>query len=49
MEYLNYISVLRYSDCTLRNSSSCIIEAPSFNVGTINIRDTQIEKILKEY
>ena len=41
MGYLNYLSVLKYVDCVLGNSSSGLIEAPSLKTSTINIGDRQ--------
>ena len=41
MGHINYLSVLKQCDCVLGNSSSGLIEAPSFNIGTINIGDRQ--------
>jgi len=38
---LNYYSCLRQIDALVGNSSSGILEAPSFNIGTINIGDRQ--------
>lgn len=38
---LRYLSALRYVDGVVGNSSSGIIEAPSFHIGTINIGDRQ--------
>ena len=38
---LRYLSALQYMDAMVGNSSSGLIEAPSFNVGTINIGDRQ--------
>lgn len=38
---LNYLSLMKNVDCVLGNSSSGIIEAPSFNIYTINIGDRQ--------
>ncbi len=43
--FLKYISLLKYSDCVLGNSSSGIIEAPTLNVPTINIGDRQKGRI----
>ena len=37
----NYLSCLQYVDCVVGNSSSGIIEAPYFKIGTINIGDRQ--------
>lgn len=38
---LRYLSAMKYIDLVIGNSSSGIIEAPSFNVPTINIGDRQ--------
>lgn len=38
---LRYLSALRYIDGVVGNSSSGLIEAPSFHIGTINIGDRQ--------
>ncbi len=38
---LRYLSAIRYMDGVVGNSSSGLIEAPSFKVGTINIGDRQ--------
>lgn len=38
---LRYLSALQYVDAVVGNSSSGIIEAPSFKIGTINIGDRQ--------
>lgn len=38
---LKYLSCMKYVDGILGNSSSGIIEAPSFKIGTINIGDRQ--------
>ena len=38
---LRYLSALKYVDAVVGNSSSGIVEAPSFNVATINIGDRQ--------
>ncbi len=42
---LNYLSIMKYVDAVVGNSSSGIIEAPSFNIGTINIGDRQKGRI----
>jgi len=42
---LAYLSILQYVDAILGNSSSGIIEAPSFKIGTINIGDRQRGRI----
>lgn len=41
MGQLRYLSAMKYSDIVLGNSSSGIIEAPSFNIPTVNIGDRQ--------
>ncbi|MEK6477782.1 UDP-N-acetylglucosamine 2-epimerase [Catalinimonas sp. 4WD22] len=38
---LRYLSALKYVDAVVGNSSSGLLEAPSFKVGTINIGDRQ--------
>jgi GDP/UDP-N,N'-diacetylbacillosamine 2-epimerase (hydrolysing) len=43
-----YLSALRYVDGVVGNSSSGIIEAPSFKVGTVNIGDRQRGRLLAE-
>lgn len=42
---LRYLSALQYIDAVVGNSSSGLIEAPSFKVGTINIGDRQKGRI----
>ena len=42
---LNYLSCLKYCDGVLGNSSSGLIEVPSFNKGTINIGDRQAGRL----
>jgi GDP/UDP-N,N'-diacetylbacillosamine 2-epimerase (hydrolysing) len=42
---LNYLSCLQFVDCVLGNSSSGIVEAPSFKVCTINIGNRQKGRI----
>jgi len=39
--HINYLSVLKYVDCVLGNSSSGLLEAPSLKIPTINIGDRQ--------
>ena len=39
--YIRYLSLMDIVDCVIGNSSSGIIEAPSFNVSTINIGSRQ--------
>lgn len=38
---LRYLSALRYVDAVVGNSSSGLLEAPTFKIGTINIGDRQ--------
>lgn len=38
---LRYLSALQYMDAVIGNSSSGLIEAPAFKIGTINIGDRQ--------
>lgn len=45
MGQLRYLSALRYSSLVLGNSSSGIIEAPSFGIPTVNIGDRQKGRI----
>lgn len=40
-----YLSVMKYVDAVVGNSSSGIIEAPSFRIGTINVGDRQEGRI----
>jgi len=42
---LRYLSVMQYIDAIVGNSSSGLIEAPSFKIGTINIGDRQKGRI----
>lgn len=42
---LRYLSALRYVDAIVGNSSSGLLEAPSFKIGTINIGDRQKGRI----
>jgi GDP/UDP-N,N'-diacetylbacillosamine 2-epimerase (hydrolysing) len=42
---LFYLSVLQYVDAVVGNSSSGLLEAPSFNIGTINIGDRQSGRV----
>ena len=42
---LKYLSAMKYMDGVVGNSSSGLIEAPSFSVGTINIGDRQKGRI----
>jgi len=41
MGHLNYLSTLQFVDGVVGNSSSGLMEAPTFNIGTINIGDRQ--------
>jgi GDP/UDP-N,N'-diacetylbacillosamine 2-epimerase (hydrolysing) len=45
MGHLNYFSALQYVDAVVGNSSSGIIEAPSFGIGTVNIGARQTGRI----
>jgi len=45
---LRYLSAMQYVDGVVGNSSSGIIEAPSFKIGTINIGDRQRGRISSE-
>ena len=45
MGQLRYLSALQYVDAVVGNSSSGLTEAPSFNIGTINIGDRQKGRI----
>jgi GDP/UDP-N,N'-diacetylbacillosamine 2-epimerase (hydrolysing) len=42
---LRYLSALQFMDAVVGNSSSGIIEAPTFKIGTINIGDRQKGRI----
>jgi GDP/UDP-N,N'-diacetylbacillosamine 2-epimerase (hydrolysing) len=42
---VNYLSALQYVDFVIGNSSSGLLEAPSFKIGTINIGDRQTGRI----
>lgn len=42
---INYFSALKYVDCVVGNSSSGILEVPSFKIPTINIGDRQKGRI----
>ena len=48
MGQLRYLSALRYVDAVVGNSSSGLIEAPSFCVGTVNIGDRQRGRIIAD-
>ncbi|MCX6112254.1 MAG: UDP-N-acetylglucosamine 2-epimerase [Proteobacteria bacterium] len=45
MGQLLYLSTMKYVDAVVGNSSSGIVEAPSFKIGTINIGDRQTGRI----
>ncbi|UCB46318.1 MAG: UDP-N-acetylglucosamine 2-epimerase (hydrolyzing) [Spirochaetota bacterium] len=45
MGQLNYLSAMQFVDAVVGNSSSGIIEAPSFRIGTINIGNRQKGRI----
>jgi len=45
MGQLRYLSALQYVDAVVGNTSSGIVEAPSFKIGTINIGDRQKGRI----
>ncbi len=46
MGQLNYLSAMQFIDAVVGNSSSGIIEAPSFGTGTINIGDRQKGRVV---
>ena len=45
---LKYLSLLRFVDAVVGNSSSGIVEAPSFKIGTINIGNRQDGRVKAE-
>jgi len=45
---LRYLSALQYVDAMVGNSSSGLIETPSFKIGTINIGDRQKGRIMAD-
>jgi GDP/UDP-N,N'-diacetylbacillosamine 2-epimerase (hydrolysing) len=45
MGQLNYLSTLQFMDAVVGNSSSGLLEVPSFKIGTINIGDRQKGRI----
>jgi GDP/UDP-N,N'-diacetylbacillosamine 2-epimerase (hydrolysing) len=45
MGYLRYLSALQFVDGVIGNSSSGLIEVPSFKIGTVNIGDRQLGRI----
>lgn len=42
----NYLSTLQYIDAVIGNSSSGLMEAPSFRIGTVNIGDRQQGRLM---
>lgn len=48
MGQLRYLSALQHVDFVIGNSSSGLLEAPSFNIPTINIGDRQRGRVLAE-
>lgn len=48
MGQLRYLSALQFVDCVVGNSSSGLLEAPSFKIGTVNIGDRQKGRIKAE-
>ena len=48
MGALNYLSALQFVDVVVGNSSSGLLEAPSFKIGSINIGDRQKGRIKAE-
>lgn len=48
MGHINYLSAMKYVDGVVGNSSSGILEAPSFKIGTINIGDRQKGRLMPE-
>lgn len=45
MGQIRYLSTMKYSDIVIGNSSSGIVEAPTFGIPTINIGDRQLGRI----
>lgn len=45
---VRYLSLMKYSECVLGNSSSGIIEAPAFGIPTVNIGDRQRGRLQSE-
>jgi len=45
MGQVNFLSALQHIDCIIGNSSSGLLETPSFKIGTINIGDRQKGRI----
>lgn len=48
MGQINYLSTLKYINAVIGNSSSGLIEVPSFHIPTINIGDRQRGRIMSE-
>lgn len=48
MGQINYLSALQFMDAVVGNSSSGLLEAPSFKIGTVNIGDRQKGRIEAE-
>lgn len=48
MGQINYLSALQFVDGVIGNSSSGLLEAPSFKIGTINIGDRQKGRLKSE-
>jgi len=48
MGQLRYLSAMRYVDGVVGNSSSGLLEAPSFNIGTINIGNRQKGRVMAD-
>jgi len=48
MGQLNYLSALQFVDAIVGNSSSGLLEAPSFKIGTINIGDRQKGRVMAD-
>jgi len=44
----NYLQLMRHVDAVVGNSSSGIVETPSFHIGTINIGDRQKGRLMAE-
>lgn len=45
MGQLRYLSAMQYVDAVVGNSSSGLLEAPSFHIGTLNIGDRQLGRV----
>lgn len=45
---VRYLSLMKYSECVIGNSSSGIIEAPAFGIPTVNIGDRQRGRLQSE-